>query len=75
MIIGQPGPAPPVKEVVYSSPPAKDFLIFTAVTMIVFGIFGGVIGACITIPALICSLMVRASMKKKNYSILELHRG
>ena len=56
----QPGPSPPTKDVVHQmyAARAKDYLIFTIVTMILFGIFGGFVGAVIAIPALLCSLMV-----------------
>ena len=56
MVVGQPTRTTPLLKKV--SPPAHDFLIFTIITMIVCGIFGGGIGALITIPALIFSLLV-----------------
>ena len=51
-------PSPTLKGVVQQTKSAKDYLIFTIIVMVIFGIFGGGIGAVLAIPALICSLQV-----------------
>ena len=58
MVVGQPGPSAPSKVVVQQPRRARDYLIFTLINMVVCFFFGGLPGALLTVPALICSLQV-----------------